>query len=410
MKTLITAILGLVLSLALLEGLCQGYYLLKNKSAYDPGRILGALGASADNAASGPRLPELYTDQREIIHPYVGYVRDYNDDFRAHFGYATEHPPLVQRAPDRLTVALFGGSVAMHLHAALETAFAKALAASGDPRRAVLVSFALGGYKQPQQLMSLEYFLALGASFDVVINVDGFNEIALPFADNLPQGVFPYYPRLWDQRVSDSLDPGRLKALVAIAAAREKLAAVVSSLRAPVLSRSAAWGLWAGWRAANLQREIADRNAAIGKDGTKPFVQSGPPFANTDPQATMAALAQFWARCSRLMQAASTASGSAYYHFLQPNQYVADSKPLSQEEKNTAYAPEEPYSRAASLGYPALLAAGRELAASGIPYVDATTVFKDHSETLYSDTCCHLNPAGYDILADFIVSRVLPRP
>ena len=408
MKTLATAILGLFVSLALLEGLCQGYYLLKNGSPYDSGRILGALGAATGPAASGERLPDLFSDQREVLHPYAGYVRDYNADFRAHFGYDTNASPLSRRAPDRLTIALFGGSVAMHLHQILEAAFAKALSAGGDPRRVVLVNFALGGYKQPQQLMALDYFLALGASFDAVINLDGFNEIVLPVTDNLPQGVSPYYPRLWDMRVSDSLDPEKLKTLAAIAADREKLAAVVAGLRGPVLSRSAAWGLWAGWRVAGLQRDIAARNASLEKKGDKPYVQSGPPFDKADSQATLASLARFWARCSRLMQAASTASGSAYYHFLQPNQYVAGSKPLSPEEKRTAYAPDEAYGRAASLGYPALFAAGRELATEGVPYIDATGIFKDHPETLYSDTCCHLNPAGYGILADFIVGRVLP--
>src|SRR6185436_6541397 len=41
-----------------------------------------------------------------------------------------------------------------------------------------ILSFALGGHKQPQQLMILTYYLSLGQPLDVIINVDGFNEIS----------------------------------------------------------------------------------------------------------------------------------------------------------------------------------------------------------------------------------------
>jgi hypothetical protein len=38
------------------------------------------------------------------------------------------------------------------------------------------------------------YLLALGAQIDVVVNIDGFNEVALPPAENLLKKVFPVYP------------------------------------------------------------------------------------------------------------------------------------------------------------------------------------------------------------------------
>ncbi len=382
--------------------------MIKNKTFYDPARLLGAIGASPTpgNVAT-PRLPDLFRDQKEVIHPYTGYVRDYNETFRAHYGYDTDHPPLIGRSPERLTIGLFGGSVAMHLYHSLEEAFAKALARAGDPRKAVLVNFALGGYKQPQQLMTLEYFLALGASFDVVINLDGFNELALSQADNLPEGVSPFYPRLWNLRLADTLSPDRLQKLVVLAATRQDLEGVVVGLRIPLLSRSAAFGLWSGWRAASLQRALAEANRALTAMAGHSFAQSGPPFPSKQPFEAMEELAQFWGRCSRQMAGACKASGCAYFHFLQPNQYVADSKVLAEEEKATAYAPEHPYSKAASLGYPALQAAGKELVVGGVSFFDATPLFKDHAETLYLDACCHINQIGNTILADYIVRQIL---
>ena len=44
-----------------------------------------------------------------------------------------------------------------------------------EGKRVEIVCTALGGYKQPQQLFSLMYFLALGGHFDVWVNLDGFN-------------------------------------------------------------------------------------------------------------------------------------------------------------------------------------------------------------------------------------------
>ena len=46
-------------------------------------------------------------------------------------------------------------------------------------RDVVPLCFSHEGYKQPQQLLILSYFLSIGQSFDVVVNIDGFNEVAI---------------------------------------------------------------------------------------------------------------------------------------------------------------------------------------------------------------------------------------
>ena len=409
MKSLAALLFGLVLSLILVESLSQLYYYTQHKTPYSAKRILGALGASEVAPENGSKLPELYTDQREIVHPYTGYIRDYNPAFRRNYGYDTDNAPVQKRGKDHVLVGLFGGSVAMHLHHALDKALAKALADAGDTRQLKLVNFALGGYKQPQQLNTLTYFLAMGAEFDLVINLDGFNELTLPYADNLPEGVSPYFPRLWHQRVPEALDAQRLRAYAAIAGAQEQLGSIVAGLRLPVLSRSAAWGLLSTWRAGRAQQRVKEQMATLSQKTEMPYVQSGPPYPkDTGMDAFMADMAAFWGRCSRLMGAACQASGCAYVHVLQPNQYVAGMKTMSREELATAYEPDAPYSTAARQGYPALLAEGGRLAAEGVSFVDATPLFKDHPETLYLDACCHLNSAGNELLATYVAERVLP--
>ena len=46
-------------------------------------------------------------------------------------------------------------------------------------REIVPLCFAHEGYKQPQQLLVLSYFLSIGQELDLVVNIDGFNEVAL---------------------------------------------------------------------------------------------------------------------------------------------------------------------------------------------------------------------------------------
>ena len=51
----------------------------------------------------------------------------------------------------------------------------------------------------------LATLLALGAQFDVVVNLDGFNEID-GAKDNLQDGVNPFYPYTWNLHARQALD------------------------------------------------------------------------------------------------------------------------------------------------------------------------------------------------------------
>ncbi|MHC4108421.1 MAG: hypothetical protein ACYSTY_10090, partial [Planctomycetota bacterium] len=97
----------------------------------------------------------------------------------------------------------------------------------------------------------------------------------------------------------------------------------------------------------------------------------------------------------------ATQAGARYLHVLQPNQYVGD-RVFSPRERRLAIHPRSPYGPLVRAGYPALKAAGALLAASGIPYRDATGIFDATAEAVYADDCCHFNQRGNDLLADFV--------
>ncbi|MGW8179457.1 MAG: hypothetical protein ACWGQW_11965, partial [bacterium] len=144
------------------------------------------------------RFTELDEDNPiEVLHPYVGYTLNLGlsgaNNVSPLPGWTLDWP---KRGDEHLLVALLGGSFAVELRNEAGVTLVESLAqASGKKVR--LAGLGLGGYKQPQQLMVLSYILSLGAEFDLVLNIDGFNEIALPPVENLPKSVFPLYPRAW---------------------------------------------------------------------------------------------------------------------------------------------------------------------------------------------------------------------
>lgn len=84
--------------------------------------------------------------------------------------------PYVAKS-DEYVVGVFGGSVAhsFALQARLQFEWLLSERYAGG-RKVVLLNFAIGGHKQPQQLTTLSYFAAIGQKFDMVLNLDGFNE------------------------------------------------------------------------------------------------------------------------------------------------------------------------------------------------------------------------------------------
>ena len=70
-------------------------------------------------------------------------------------------------------------------------------------QRASFAKVTLQKYMQPQQLAAVQQVLMLGGQFDCVINLDGFNDIALASREHEATGLHPFYPRRWPRRVSE---------------------------------------------------------------------------------------------------------------------------------------------------------------------------------------------------------------
>ena len=91
------------------------------------------------------------------------------------------------------------------------------------------------------------------------------------------------------------------------------------------------------------------------------------------------------------LAALSQANDIAYFHFLQPNQYLKGSKRLTEWEQKNAFNAnwEYPWKKAVRAGYPLLSKAGERLRASGVEFFDLTMAFEKELGNIYKDSCCH---------------------
>src|SRR5690606_34769316 len=125
------------------------------------------------------------------------------------------HPPIHRRSDEHVIVGIVGGSVALGFSLEGDAALARILTQHPrlTGRRVTFVRLCLGGYKQPQQLLTISYLLSLGAEFDFVVNIDGFNEVVLPAIENVPVGVYPFFPRAWNLMSGNMLTPAQQRLL-----------------------------------------------------------------------------------------------------------------------------------------------------------------------------------------------------
>jgi hypothetical protein len=365
--------------------------------------------------ALGPRVGH----KPEVLHPFVGFVRrpakfaDGLSEFGVtDFGYIDDKLPLRTRGSDRIIVAIVGGSVAEQFATSVADRFERELQNRSKffaGKKVEFIRIALSGYKQPQQLMTIAYLLTLGGQFDVVVNIDGYNEVVLPKLENAPAGVFPSYPRVWQARVVETTDSTVLRMLgrISYLHARSQYWSDVFGSRparfSPMLNL-----IWLGldkFIQDSLNREFVAYNNQRSQDRDYGF---------TGPMREFADDAEYYEHCASVWRIASwqlhqlcAANGIRYFHFLQPNQYVPGSKPIfDPEEKMRAYklghSGREPVER----GYPLLVREGAELAAQGVHFHDLTGLFRDHPEWIYADFCCHYNQHGNELLADRIAELI----
>ena len=384
---------GLTVALVVLA--LEGIAHLFHYAAYGEFYARGQLGAESSQGHDSSGL---------VTHPYFGYTTP------AVHEPSNNMPPLLAH-DSTLVVGLFGGSVARQVQHVFRERLAAFLAEEGSALAPVVVDLAQGGMKQPQQVHQLAYMLAAGAEFDLVVNLDGHNDLMGPHY-NMQRGVFPSFPYMWDKRVGASEDD---KLLLGRTVLLEHELNRLRKVGGGVLGLSATVGFVLRRNFEKLNRRILGLNQQLlgQRDQQYHLETHGPRWAwyegdQEQHEDTVRELAvQVWFRSSLVMANLAATAGADYFHFLQPSQYIAGSKPLTEEEMATAYKQDWSEINYAK-SYPLVAEHGTELRQAGVAFCDLTQTFADVDETIYIDTCCHVNPRGTWMLATRMVDAIKP--
>ncbi len=414
LKKLVVLAVVLVLSALAAEGTARLFYRLIEHRPMDTAE----LDARKHQLVREARSLEVQRTGRRArgtelaLHPYLGFVYDpaYDPEGtrQAHglpvspHGFLDDKLPVRPAAKDEVVVGFFGGSMALWVSSEGAAALAAELARIPELRgkRIVIVRLALGGGKQPQQLQALAYLLSLGAHFDLIVNLDGFNEVALPPGANVARRVFPFYPRDWATMVGELDDPMVTRLAGEITALVRFRGLWAEAFLEPGLRDTALTTLL--WRAvdgaigrltAARRLDLAEYEGQLEPDQRR-FSAQGPVRDYASDAEMYSDLARMWKDASLQMHRLSRANGIRYVHFLQPNQYFPGSKPLGEEERKVAIREGSEFGRSVARGYPLIRDAAPELVREGVELHDLTGIFAGLEEPLYVDDCCHVSARG----------------
>jgi hypothetical protein len=355
------------------------------------------------------------------VHPYLGFSYDPDgrlprlrgEDPATSWGFTgkADRSPVRKRGPGKVVVGILGASVASIFAGqgleVLEREMKRSPRFAGQ--KIEFVSLAIGSFKQPQQLMALNYALALGAEFDIVLNLDGLNEVAWYTHDNRRNGIFHLYPNGWHRFLGQLPDPALDDLLGRLAWQGDRRAKWAGRFQCSPLCCSVT---------ANLVWKLGDRPAERSIEATMQalsrLIRSGHRYGVRGPRRTfrdddemLVELVATWERCSLLIDRLCREHGIAYYQFLQPNQYVRGSKPLSDLERTKFYREDYPSRPLIEKGFEMMRQAGRRLREHGVRFHDVSMAYSGHRETFYIDNCCHINRAGAEALALPIAQALL---
>ena len=414
-------LINLALLLVFLELGSLGWYFVKHK------QFFYSREKAQDKSALGINLEGVRLNQSivERFHPFFGFIQKPSADFRPGFkvnnyGFISPYDyPFKKFKKNQFVIGIFGGSVAsdfsiFQVKNKILPQYLKQVPGLED-KEFIILSFATGGYKQPQQLLILNYFLALGQELDLVVNIDGFNEVALSNLNNKNQ-INLAMPSI--QHISpltslanNSLSTKALQATTRIKENKTKINEGLESLQHCSLAAcDALTSVYVQNLVNNYRRDVIAFEKERSK--TKQDDESSVIYINKnksvlEDHAAFEQMAWNWAKSSIFMQKVLSASNVPYFHVLQPNQYYQTKRVFSDAEKGIAFNKDTPYAKAVEIGYPALLGKFPNLQKNKINILNGVKVFDKTKDVVYVDSCCHYNKTGEVIFSNYVGSSIV---
>lgn len=389
---------------AICEAGLAGFFYISNS------QLVYTRNVSAGDVPAALQLPGA------VFQPYAGYTLrqgrggpylEEGDWIATNFGYQAmvrksadtccDYP--YKAKPNEYLVGVFGGSVGtgFALQAQADGSLAKELervpGISG--KKVIVLNFALPGFRQPQQLTSLAYFLSIGQKFDLILNIDGFNEVVTSWK-NWSDGAEPSFPAdslwgAWGRQLEQQNVPVAQRGFhlanyhaLAVRASKDSEDICVTAI---CYYRHKVTGLYHAWRVGAERASLPEKSEQRSIFPTK-IISAFPENFNV-----FTYTAELWRRSSVGMASLAKSNNAQYVHLLQPNQWFTEAGPYSPIAGDHIYKwVIDPVNQ----GYPELRSKIPALELANIPFFDYSLIFKGVPErNVYYDDCCHYKKEGY---------------
>ncbi len=416
-----------------LEASSYGLYYFLYGEAFSFAEVRKQLGEQTNSplvprqaiAETGTVLAHLHNHNNNeyILNPYTGWVRseqalpdprlrergEINYQISPYGYWAEEDPIEASKDKGNVIVGITGASVAEKLflnrpEREVIRSYVAKLPGYKD-RKIIFAMLCTGTYKQPQQVMSIAYYLAQHGRLDVLINIDGKNEATGTYVNQINE-EYPLYPSLWDSFFPSSFNAEKLALLGDITMWKNIRFYTADSFVHVDFSVTALtfWTLvdhYINVKTVNAQSKISSNK----NKGSSYFITGPDVYKDASPEAFMHLQLHVWEDGAKQLQYLANGNHFKYFQFLQPTPYRY--KPLSSEEKAKIYDGNSIDARTVKMFYPQMEAEVPKLRAQGVNVYDFTKLFENNNDTIYRDSCCHLNTAGEDILAHAIGEKLL---
>jgi hypothetical protein len=419
--------INILLTFVALESVSLAFYFLKEKRFYYTSKHQPqSQEFSKDLEKLGVRLEEEIVER---FHPYFGYVMkqgafprpDVNLKVNNYGFYSRYDYPFIKKNSNQYIIGMFGGSVAndFAVNDYIYTEFTRRLKKSPffANKDIILLNFGNGGYKQPQQLLILNYFLAINQQLDMVINLDGFNEIALANVNNTNQLdlAMPSFQHIQPLTglANNNLSFKVLQSMLELRQTKKLLSKTMKDLDSCSLALCyTARSLQARHLINQYQEKLKDyekqqkanANQLFDKNNVINLYQSP---SKLDAEKAYDKMISIWYQSSLTMSQVLKARKIPYFHFIQPNQYYQTKRVFTEEEKKLYIGTDSPYSDAIKIEYPKLLSKVEDLRKDQVNIFSAVNVLDGTKETVYRDNCCHYNNIGQNLLGDYISEAII---
>jgi hypothetical protein len=348
--------------------------------------------------------PQFGREFAEALYPTITFN---NHGFLSKYDY-----PFVDPTGRSFVIGLFGSSIAIQFAFTMEHRLNDLLSRDSRfaGRKVVLLQFANGGTKQPQNTTTLAYFLAIGQKFDLIINMDGFPEVYISWLNAHEFGAderMPYARFIVGVQNAVLESYGVLAGNDRVTAARRRQREVEEQRSRP---NFAIYALWLDYEHAHLARTLEQLEkllTTVPTSETRGYAMPLLPRTSSSDESSREAVATTWFNGSLAMAGMARMFSIPYLHMLQPNQYYTKAHFNDEQSTRLQAWKNPPVKTLVPEYYKRFLVYARDFPRFGVNFFDASGLFDDHDASVFFDACCHYTEAGNVVLADALARQIL---